>query len=342
MLVVVALAACTGPGSSPTSATSAKPTTAATPPASSPSPAQIACELPFLPVPDASAPFTAVGFLKLPEGVFTPDPTATSNLPPGGVQATPVPGGTQPWWDGQAKRWIPVDLSSMSPDGQYYAYLASDGLHRVTVATGADELLYRRPKGVRGGQVIGYEAAGVYIVFPTGVKDGTGGVITNPPAQVGIWKVDVAARTAVRIRTSDVVGSMVGGALWVTPISGGEQEDSLVRIDLSTGQQTPWFTEPGQTIQFLGVDNTGLPIVWTFSDGHLEIWRIALPNQATKIYTVDYTGNPPIFGPEMQQGLLTADAHGVWFGAVDGLYIYDAAGFHKVAATAGIPAGPCT
>jgi hypothetical protein len=91
----------------------------------------------------------------------------------------------------------------------------------------------------------------------------------------------------------------------------------------------------------LGVDHAGLPIVWTFADGHLEIWRVAAPNQATNFYSIDYTLTPAIFGPEMQQGLLVADEHGVWFGASDGLYIYDAAGFRKIATTSGIPAGPC-
>lgn len=282
----------------------------------------------------------AVGFLKLPDDVFTPDPTAGSALPPGGVQASPVAGATQPWWDAQARRWVPVDLSSVSPDGQSYVYLSGDGLHRVLVATGADQLVYRRPQGVLGGQVLGYQAD-VYIVLPSGVKDGAGGVITNPPDQVGVWRIDLASKTGTRIRSSDIVGSMASGALWITPVSGNQLGDSLDRIDLGTGNQTVWFSDPGRTIQFLGVDHAGLPIVWTFSGGHLEIWRVAAPNQATNFYSIDYTGAAEIFGPEMQQGLLVADEHGVWFGASDGLYIYDAAGFRKIATTAGIPAGPC-
>jgi hypothetical protein len=300
---------------------------------------QVACELPFL-TTNGRSPFTAVGFLKLPDDVFRPDPTAGSALPPGGVQASPVPGGTQPWWDTQARRWIPVDLSAVSPDGQSYIYLSADGLHRELVATATDQLVYRRPQGVLGGQVLGYQTD-VYIVFPSAVKDGAGGVIRNPPDQVGVWKIDVAAGTGSRVLTSDNVGSMAGDALWLTPPSGTTLGDSLIRIDLGTGQQTVWFTDPGRMIQFLGVDHGGLPIVWTFAGGHLEIWHIAAPNQATNFYSIDYTGAPAIFGPEMQQGLLVADEHGVWFGASDGLYIYDAAGFRKIATTSGIPAGPC-
>jgi hypothetical protein len=203
-------------------------------------------------------------------------------------------------------------------------------------------LIYAEPHGVLGGQVLGYRADGVYIVFPSGVKDGSGGVLANPPEQVGVWRVDDTSGTAVRIRTSDVVGSMAAGALWITPVSGSTLGDSLVRVDLNTAEQTVWFTDQGRMIQFLGVDAAGSPIVWTFANGHLEIWHITAPNQARNIYSLDYTGAPHIFGPEMQQGLLVADQHGVWFGASDGLYLYDSAGFRQVAMTSGIPAGPCT
>ena len=334
LLVVGMLTSCTATSSGPASAPSPTPAAAATSPSPTP---QIACELPYL-ITNGQSPFFAVGFLKLPDDVFSPDPTAGSTLPPGGVQASPVPGGggAQPWWDAQARRWVPVDLSSVSPDGQSYVYLSADGLHRVLVATGADQLVYRRPQGVIGGQVLGYEAE-VYIVFPSGVKDGTGGFITNPPDQVGVWRIDLAAKTGTRIRSSDNAGSMASGALWITPPLG----DSLDRIDLGTGQETVWFSDPGRSIQFLGVDHAGLPIVWTFAGGHLEIWRVAAPNQSTNFYSIDYAGAPAIFGPEMQQGLLVADEHGVWFGASDGLYIYDTAGFRKIATTSGIPAGPC-
>jgi hypothetical protein len=236
---------------------------------------------------------------------------------------------------------VPVGLSSISPDGKTYVYLASDGLHRVDVATGADTLIYGRPQGVLGGQVLAYQADGVYIVFPSAVKNGSGGGITNPSDQVGVWRIDDTSGTAIRIRPSDLVGSMAAGALWITSVTGAALDATLVRIDLHTGEQTVWFTEPGRMIQFLGVDVSGSPIVWTFADGHLEIWHITGPNQATNLYSLDYTGAPHIFGPEMQQGLLVADQNGVWFGASDGLYLYDSAGFRQVAVTSGIPAGPC-
>lgn len=345
VLALGMLAACTSSpsaGTAPSSSAATARASGANPsaPATSGSPPQVSCELPYL-TTDGRSPFTAVGFLRLPDGVFRPDPAATSALPPGGVQASPIPGGTQPWWDAEARRWVPVGLSSISPDGKTYVYLASDGLHRVDVATGADTLIYGRPQGVLGGQVLAYQADGVYIVFPSAVKNGSGGGITNPSDQVGVWRIDDTSGTAIRIRPSDLVGSMAAGALWITSVTGAALDATLVRIDLHTGEQTVWFTEPGRMIQFLGVDVSGSPIVWTFADGHLEIWHITGPNQATNLYSLDYTGAPHIFGPEMQQGLLVADQNGVWFGASDGLYLYDSAGFRQVAVTSGIPAGPC-
>ena len=150
LLAVGMLTSCTTTSSGSASAPSHSPAAVATSaqvPSPSPTP-QIACELPYL-TTNGRSPFTAVGFLKLPGDVFSPDPTAGSALPPGGVQASPVPGAgaTKPWWDAQAMRWVPVDLSSVSPDGQSYVYLSADGLHRVLVAAGADQRSEERRVG---------------------------------------------------------------------------------------------------------------------------------------------------------------------------------------------------
>jgi hypothetical protein len=331
LLVIGMLMACTETSSGPASSPAASPTPVPTPVPT------VVCTLPFLTTNGRSS-ITAVGFLKLPDDVFRPDPAADSALPPAGVQAIPGPAARQPWWDAKAKRWVPVSLASVSPDGQSYVYMSTDGVHRVNVATGADVLMYRQPQGVVGGQILGYPAD-VYIVFSSAVKSGHGGVIANPPDKVGVWKIDVAAGTARRILTSDSAGPMAEGALWSTPSSGST--DSLVRTDLGTGQQTIWFTDPGRMMRFYGVDRAGLPIVETYAGGHLELWRVAAPDQAKKFYSLDYTGAPSLFGPEMQGGLFVTDEHGVWFGTSDGLYLYDGAAFRKVATTSGIPAGPC-
>lgn len=335
LLGVAVLTACTG-GS--TSATTPGPTPRAvssqalalSPP---PSPTPVTCELPFLPT-NGFGPFNAVGFLKLPEGTFQPDPSAASNLPPFGVQTSPS-FGTHPWWDAQARRWLPVDLSAVSPDGQTYAYLSVDGVHQVVVATGTDSLAYPRPQGVHGGEVLGYQAGELYFVFPTAVKDGSGGAISNPANQVGVWKLDLATRSATRIFTSDSLGGLAAGALW----SSG---DVVTRVDVSTGQAKVWFRGPSKFMEFFGVDQAGLPIVETFDGaGHLDLWHIESPDKATAFYSLDYTGGPHIFGPEAQQGMFVADNHGVWFGAADGLWLYDGTVFRQVSSVSGIPAGPC-
>src|SRR2546421_294297 len=303
--------------------------------AASPSPAVISCRLPYLKT-DGYNPFNAVGFLTLPEGAYEPDNAAGSSLPPGGVQASPIPGGSQPWWDAAMQRWIPVSPSSESPKGSSYAYMSEAGLHVVDIATGLDTLLYRRPKGVQGGQVLGFLDATIYIVFPAGVKDGTGGVITNPVGQVGVWKIDVGTRVSSRVFTSDQLGVMAAGGLWVAG-------DQLVEVDVVTGQSTVWFKNPTNFMEFLGVDASELPVISTFDgSGHLDIWHLKAPNKATIIYSVDYTGDPPVFGPEMQQGLLVADRNGVWFGAADGLWLYDGTNFRRISSVSGIPAGPCS
>jgi hypothetical protein len=315
LLGVAALTACTGgsthamlPSPTPGAVTSQGPTPSA-------APALVACELPFLPT-NGYGSWNAVGFLKLPEGTFQRDPGAASSLPPFGVQTSPS-FSTHPWWDAPVTRWLPVDLSAVSPDGQTYAYWSDDGLHQVLAANGANSVVYPRPSGVRGGRVLGYHSGELYFVFPTAVKDGAGGSIPNPANQVGVWKLDLASRTATRIFTSDSLGVMSAGALW----SAG---NVLTRVDLGTGQSSLWFTGPSQFMELLGFDQAGLPIVETFNGtGHLDLWHLEAPGKAIIFYSLDYTGAPHIFGPEMQQGLFVADSHGVWFGAADGVWLYD-------------------
>ena len=155
----------------------------------------------------------------------------------------------------------PSDFPRSAQTGNSYVYVGPDGLHRVDVATGLDTLIYVRPRDVFGGEVLGYQADSVYIVVPSAVKDGAGGLNSNPADQVGVWRIDDTSGAATRIRPSDIVGSMAAGALWITSISGSPPEGNLVRIDLTTGQETVWFTEPGRTVQFLGADVAGSPIV---------------------------------------------------------------------------------
>ena len=205
--------------------------------------------------------------------------------------------------------------------------------------TAANQLLKRHPRGVQGGQVLAFLSDGVYVDIPTAVKTGRGGSYSNPPDQVGVWRVDAMSGASIRILPKDIGGQLAAGSLW--SVRSPDNGDVLVRTDLSTGLQTDWFTGTGQGMQFLGVDHLGLPIVWTFANGHLEVWHVVAPDNAEQVYAVDYGGEPPIYPPEITEGDLIADGQGVWFGAPDGLYLYSGASFRKVAATAGIPAGPC-
>jgi hypothetical protein len=283
--------------------------------------------------------YIAAGFLTFPGGVFQADPGAITTLPANDTPIT-LPGyGGHPWWDAAAKHWVPVDASAMAPNGQTYVYFSADGLHQVTISTAANQMLKRLPTGVQGGQVLAFLSDGVYVDIPTAVKIGGGGSYSNPADQVGVWRVDAISGASIRILPKDIGGQLAAGSLW--SVRSPDTGDVLVRTDLSTGLQTDWFTGTGQRMQFLGVDHLGLPIVWTFANGHLEVWHVVAPDNAEQVHAVDYGGEPPIYPPEITEGDLIADGHGVWFGAPDGLYLSSGASFLKVAATAGIPAGPC-
>ncbi len=158
--------------------------------------------------------------------------------------------GSHPWWDPSAGRWLPVARSAVAPDGQTYAYSSGDGLHLVVIAPTADTVLYRYPAGVEGAQVLAYLAAGVYFDVPSAIKSGAGGSYSNPVNQIGVRSLYSTTGSSTRILTPDNAGSFHGGALWsVQTLDAGE---TLVRTDLSSGQQTEWFTDPGRSMQFAG------------------------------------------------------------------------------------------
>ena len=366
VIVVIVLASCgpAGPASSRSASVSPSvPAAAATgSPASAsasqnPAASSLACEIPFV----SSSEITnrgdriystgqgTAGFLKLPEGTFRPDPNGAVVLLPDQYHtvATPVLTGqydTAPdrWWDDAAQRWLPVANQQIAPDGASYVYRLGPEIHLVTVATGADRVMFRQPSGFVAVWLV-YRPDAVYFSINDNYKGGGGSIKSPPPDQVGLWKIDAAGGRVHRLVSSPVAGLMAGETtVWSV------DNDSLVQKDVVSGKTDSWFSDPGRGMQLLGMDPVGNPLVWTYGaapgaaqGGLLKMWRITGPNAALSFYSETYGGVPSVLGVNSQRGPVAVDSHGAWFGATTGLYLLDAGGFHRVAQAAGIPVGPC-
>jgi hypothetical protein len=374
LTAAVLVGACSGQGthaaasSSATTIATASPSRAASPAASTtPVVASLTCEIPFV----SSSEFVSSGrqmydleqgtpgFLKLPEGSFRPDPNGAMTVGSNGRYHTVVkpilPGDSNSglWWDGPANRWLAVPSLQVSPDGTSYVYNLGPEVHQVTVATGADRLLFRQPSGLPPVNLFGlasrlvYRGDGVYLSVNDHYKGPGGSILPVPAGQIGLWRLDPGGAAPQRLLTQSVGGSsfmvtdMVGHhtVLWTV-----ENLRTLVRYDLASTRKDAWFSDPGRLMDILGVDPTGNPIVWTFEGGLTKIWLVSGPNAGNTFYSETYaypSGGPTIYGVNLYGFPLAVDRHGVWFGASTGLFLYDATGFHKVADVPGIPVGPC-
>ena len=222
----------------------------------------------------------AKGFLDLNTGRFQPDPSA----PAGALSYS--------WF---AHRWLPVPLEQQSPDGRHYAYVASNGIHDVDLATRVDRKLVAGTPN----QVVDYGADGIYVT-KNGAYSG----------HLGLWLLN--PRTAVLKQLLPVTvafDALGGGAAWYSDTrSEGPEPATLYRIDLGTGEQAAWFQKPNLWVVHLGTDAAGKALV-----GYVDTRN---PNQVT-LAVMSGPGESQVIrtGPnDTTPWILSAsDSHGMWF-----------------------------
>lgn len=300
------------PGAASESRTQPTPDQWWLPPASSarlpapPPPAGTTCMLPFSEISEANG-----GFILYPSGRRVDDPKSQVALP-GNQPGAPGqnPGLT---YDVPAGKWVPVPLSSLSPDGHVYAYFWQGTIHAVNVLTGESGVV------VTGGwNLIGVADDGVYAS-----QGNTPGASFIPfgqdPHQIvdhGTW-----------MRFHD-------GALW-----GTDSSLQLIRFDVTTHTETAWGTVT-RVAYITGFDAAGEPVV--SSGGALAIFHDN--GTTTQVWpgTNGLTSSGYVFG----------DAYGVWF-EVDGasgipgapgagIYLWTpGGGANQVSTEAVHPMGPC-
>src|ERR1700737_4255851 len=294
--VAIGLAGCAG----------ATPTPSATATAAS----ALKCSLPI-----ALESGQQAGFLSIPAGAFTPDPSA-------GVSSR---GTTYDW---PYKRWLPVRSAQVLPDGSAYAYAREasptpvrNEIHIVNVATGSDRVVFNQDAY----HVVAYQPEGVYLDYHLNGSD----------ASSGLWLLNAAGSLKSYPSGRQATwGWIAAGSAWSYSVNGNRfGSNSFNRLDLSTGAVGTWFTvaapeppAPGsKTIRVIGFDGSH-PLVQVYVDDQTsEIWRLSAAGQATRL-------------PDLPLGVLSppfsvADSHGTWLIAGDGgVYLYAGAVFKRVAA----------
>jgi hypothetical protein len=263
----------------------------------------LACRLPVIwAVGSGQNMVNKAGFLHFPDLVLSEDPTA--------------PAGSR-FFNRASMSWLPVYREAVSPDGSRYAYaegnadLSSGGsLHVVDVATKADRVVYSGPTVF---SVVDFAREGIYITkaAPEGPS-------------MGLWLQNPAGGEARVINSTIESPSVGGGAAWThdfdaadpSPAPGGMVGPSnrIERVDLSTGQLTTWFYEPGVDLWIAGFDAAGNPLVRAYRSAEggardtVELWLLTSPTKSMQLFG----GAQNDLWPSQVAAI---DANGVWFDA---------------------------
>lgn len=277
--------------------------------------AQLNCRLPI------TGGNTIGGFVKFPEGDFTPDPSSNDIVMRGPARHPP---GVS--YDRAYGRWVPTSMALVSPSGSHYAYVDENwSVHDVGLADRTDRVV--SPSGLWN--PLAYTDAGIYAV-PFDPNSGPG---------AGLW---LLRQDGARAISDKGYWSMVGGGAAYghptqNPISSPNQ---LVRLDLSSGTASPWFQRLKEFIDVIGFDNAGRPIVLATGAppagvdlvSYREVWLVTGRNAGVNLISGDLDFIPA----------LMSDAHGIWLWSSPGLFLLtvvtDSVGVpHAVVATVASP-----
>jgi hypothetical protein len=274
------------------------------------------------------------GFIVFPGGTFIADPRSAVTLPsasPAAQQQGPGYGQNFPGlsYDQTYSRWLPVPAGWVSADGGHYAYTGSDGIYLVNVATGAQTEVGQGHSWF----IVGVQNAGVYA--------------SNPGAP-GLWLFPFSGSSRT-ISSAGYWQAVSADAAYGTATSAVPQgaTNSIIRLDLNTGNLTDWFAREGKQSSIIGLDRQGNAIinVYFLNGSGSEIWIATGPTSASPIAGRAY------YGFQMN-GTSIADSHGIWFpgsgstiygGNASGIALYvPGRGLYFMSGIAGQLAGACS
>lgn len=329
---ILLLAACGNPqpplaGSSPSeSANSASATASAAPTATA-----TGCRLPIW-LYDRSTNTGSGYYLPVPGSELVPakPPVTSPNTYASYVSA--------------ADRWFPVPRSLVAPDGKHYAYNEASGnpevdrVHVVDVATGEDHVIAQGSVDT-GYLAFDFEADGLYVGRPN----------NGPGTAPGLWRLDPVSGAATAIDAHSWGWISVGYAYAVVAnptdpvvVQGGQQADTLLRLDIRTHTVQQWFRKRGVFLNVRGFDWSGRPLV-VVGDTLADLFVISGQDTAEPL-----PGGSRDVTFSYVYPSLVASPDGFWFAADQGVYGFSAkTGFQQLwndpAVKTVLPmvAGPC-
>jgi len=342
LVVALMLAACSpgpprvassSPVATPTIATNAAPTSAATPGAFdlSLSTVGFSCRLPITTPDDQGA------FVSFPTGAVSFDPQGR------GV-------GGSSWglyYDRAVSHWLPVPRQAVSADGKHYAYGERGAdqtqvakMHVVDIVTGLDHVFATPTTDwFVPFEVLDYAGEGIYLY-------------TNYEMSIGVSLMDPATGTIHAVASlPDIQASGGNRTFWVgtvnpadpNPLGGiGVMPNQIDRYSLVDGTRVPWFYRPSTAPRVVGLDTQGHPIVIVVNgrngvidgDYGAELILLMSPQSQRSIYK----GSATLVGSMVTS---ISDSHGTWFGTDHGIYLYTGTALIKVSNQPGYPANGC-
>ena len=198
----------------------------------------------------------------------------------------------------------------------------------VAVKTGADAAFdggdWSNPYAV-----LDYAAEGIYLITDTG-------------SYFGLWLMDPTTGAVTRVADlPNVQGRADRNNFWVgwtnpndpNPVT-ASASNQLDKLNLVDGSRALWFYRPGTSVHFVGQDVDGHPIILV---GYLNSAEYVLAPSAGISRSIFVFGNRR---PALSNAI--ADKHGIWFGSLDGIYLYtEAGGLVKVSNQRGYPSNGC-
>lgn len=242
-----------------------------------------------------------------------------------------------------AGKWLGATRSLVSPEGTLYAYWITDPadfsrseVHVFDLATGNDNVVY---SGTTEYFVISFDSNGLYLVDAANAKQG---LYRN------LYRLDLAGGIPRLVTGSD--RHMFGwgwvmvsdGAAWGIDYrpDGDDYFYTVVRLDLATGQVTPWLESSANDLIWpLGLD--GMHRLYV-GDGH-EIWLVGSPSQRVNLNNVDSAAVVATLGGPIG---FVSDSHGAFIAGQGGVVHYPSEQESQrlrigPAGTTVFPAGPC-
>jgi hypothetical protein len=315
-------------------------------PASPNSVAALPCKMPASLRVDQGGNREVLGYLALPSGAITDDPTDSivkvADFPVGGGGTAPVWGTvTSPQLFGVglgtyslvARKWLPAPPTLVAPDLLHYVYIHANGSLRLAAATGS-EIPIANPIDLTP---LAYTSAGVVLVQNQPAANGlwlldpTTHAIApiTPPAGTDDWRevTSASGRTLVYgLNSPGVLGAPAPTAVFVASLTG------------HSGPTTAYTAPSGTTIALIAADRLGgaLVVLTGTSPGLVYLD----PGTGSRPVTAPAGVVPAMIGPRHH-----ADAHGIWLVGHTGIFLFNASsGFQKIASGVSAdvaPGGDC-